>query len=409
MIGLESAPVQRAVDLSLFEPDIGPVADYPRFEYSMKEVKRAGEVISGGLPWTPETQPVIRHAFMVANNWRDAHAYPMRSVRYSLLARMRADGLKGISAARLKRMQAIRRKLRRMAGSLNQLQDLGGCRIVLSSIDEVHALVDAIHAEPRHDLWDEDNYIALPKADGYRSHHLMFKFRGRNELAATHNGRRIEVQLRTRLQHSWATAVEGVGLFRNEDLKGNQGSPEWLRLFLLMSAEFAEIEGCPATEGVPSRADRIREIQELDTALGAINTLENLRHAVDSTDIPLAPGYKPTHFLIRYDTDTKTVYVEPHNAARAAVASYDLAEAKDNQSGLDTENVVLVEVDKLENLKTAYPNYFGDVELFKNKLIGITNTREAREFRRLPRPKPIPQPVEKPAKRGWLWRHISWD
>jgi Region found in RelA / SpoT proteins len=88
-------------------------------------------------------------------------------------------------------------------------------------------------------LREEDDYIARPKPDGYRSHHLMFNFRDRRN-AGIHDGRRIEVQLRTRLQHSWATAVEAVGLFRGEDLKGNQGNPKWLRLFTLMSAEFAE-------------------------------------------------------------------------------------------------------------------------------------------------------------------------
>ena len=313
MIECESRLARGPGDPYSFEPDIGPVTDYPRFEYRMKEVKRAGKVIAGSLAWTPENQSTIRHAFLVANSWRDAHAYPMRSIRYSLLARMRQQGLRALSAARLKRMQAIRRKLRRIMASLDELQDLGGCRLILSSMDEVRTLIDAIHAEPRHDLWDEDDYIATPKRDGYRSHHLMFKFRGRNEATAIHNGRRVEVQIRTRLQHSWATAVEGVGLFLNQDLKGNHGSAEWLRLFLLMSAEFAESEGCAATEGVPPHIERVREIQELDGALGATNTLENLRHAVDRTDIPLLPGYRPTHYLLRYDNVRKVVQVKPYN------------------------------------------------------------------------------------------------
>jgi hypothetical protein len=53
------------------------VAEYPRFEYSMKDVKRAGEIIAGELPWNDETAPQVRDAFHISNKWRDAHAYPI--------------------------------------------------------------------------------------------------------------------------------------------------------------------------------------------------------------------------------------------------------------------------------------------------------------------------------------------
>jgi hypothetical protein len=92
----------------------------------MKEVKRAGEIIAGELPWNDETAPQIRDAFHIANNWRDAYAYPMLSLRYSLMWFMRHHNLEGVTVARLKRMQAIRRKLRRIPHNLSQLQDLGG-------------------------------------------------------------------------------------------------------------------------------------------------------------------------------------------------------------------------------------------------------------------------------------------
>jgi hypothetical protein len=36
-----------------------------------------------------------------------------------------------------------------------------------------------------------------------------------------------------------------VGLFRGEELKSGKGSSEWLRLFAIMSAEFAEAEVVP--------------------------------------------------------------------------------------------------------------------------------------------------------------------
>ena len=66
MIQKLSIPLRGADIYCDFESDIGPVAEYPRFEYSMKDVKRAGEIIAGELPWNDETAPQIRDAFHIA-------------------------------------------------------------------------------------------------------------------------------------------------------------------------------------------------------------------------------------------------------------------------------------------------------------------------------------------------------
>ncbi len=386
---------------------VGSVVDFPQFQYSLKAVKRAGEFIAGEMPWTDESAPKIREAFQVANNWRDAHAFPMRSVRCSLIWYMRKHEINGISAARLKRMQAIRRKLRRVPENLSQLQDLGGCRAILPSIADVRTLVGALRERSRHELWREDPYIEKPKDDGYRSHHLMFKFVGKGQ-SSIHNGRRVEVQIRTRLQHAWATSVEAIGLFRGEDLKGNVGSPEWLRFFKLLSAEFALAERCPEPSDVPNRALRLSEIRELDQKLQAAGTLDNLSYAAKWTDIAIPPSEAPRYYLIAYDNATRQVEVRPFFGSIDAVESYDNAEAMDNRSGKESVNVVLVEADKLENLKEAYPNYFGDVQLFKEQLQIILKGKPAQEYIVKPQETVAPRPKEKP-NLTWLRRRIRWS
>jgi hypothetical protein len=151
----------------------------------------------------------------------------------------------------------------------------------------------------------------------------MFLYRGRGP-AAVHDDRRIEVQIRTRLQHSWATAVEAVGLFRGEDLKGNQGSADWLRLFQLMSLEFAVAEGFPELRDVPPRHSRIAEIKELDQKLEAASTLQNMSYAVRWTDIAIQPGDKVRYYLIEFDNATKQVRLEVQ--IRKGPAHYRLAQ-----------------------------------------------------------------------------------
>lgn len=364
------------------------MSEYPLSEYSHNDVERAGKIISGTMTFLGEIPEELRNAFLIANNWRDAHAYPMRSIHSSIRYHMRANQLQGITAARLKRMQAIRRKLRRIGLGLDQIQDLGGCRVILSTIAATRVLGRVLKEKLPSEVLKENDYISKPKKDGYRSHHVIFSFRRFIPTAFDH--RRIELQLRTRLQHSWATTVEAVGLFRGEELKNQQGDKEWLRLFALMSAEFAEAEKCPVVPGTPDDpSERKEEIRHLASSLKALTVLESVSHGFRGPDLPLALGYKPSHYLIRYDHDKKTVYVEPYQKTRYATDSYDKAEEV-LRAGPERDVVVLVEVDKINNLRAAYPNYFGDVELFKKQLKDITLGRSAVEYSIPPR-QPAPK------------------
>jgi hypothetical protein len=80
-----------------------------------------------------------------------------------------------------------------------------------------------------------------------------------------------------------------------------------------------------------------------------------------------------------------------------------MAEDTYNKSGEYSEDIVLVEVDKIENLTVAYPNYFGDVQLFKYQLKRITQGKRVEEYTALPQQlAPLP-PRQLPDGR-WIWR-----
>lgn len=379
------------------------------FEYDMDAVRRAGGVIAGDLSWTAENQQRIREAFSIANQWRDSHAHPMRSIHQTLRSHIRLREVEGFTAARLKRMNAIRGKLRRMQGrklGLETFQDLGGCRAIMRSMQDAETLITALKERCRHVLWDQNDYIHEARPTGYRSHHLKFEFRGVGD-RKVYNGRRVEVQIRTDLQHSWATAVEAIGLFRGEELKSGKGSPEWLRLFALMSAEFAEAEGCDPAKGMPHRTARLRELKDLDGELGAAQVLENLSTAVFWSQDAVEGRSKPSYYLIRYDNDTRKVEVTPHYESRRAFKSYEAAENSDNLSGQETANIVLIEADKMDNLTKAYPNYFGDVQLFKMQLNRLLGGGAVKEFEIALQKRSIPTPRER-ADPSWIGRRGMW-
>lgn len=62
----------------------------------------------------------------------------------------------------------------------------------------------------------ESDYIAHPRASGYRGLHLIVAYPD-----AARTNRRIEVQLRTRVMHDWAITVERLSGQLGRNLKGD--------------------------------------------------------------------------------------------------------------------------------------------------------------------------------------------
>jgi hypothetical protein len=395
-----NGPCPEAVDQV---SSLGDMADFPQLRYSNNQVKKAGEALRGVL----ELNDQAIESFRIAYNWRDSHAWPMRRLRDELKGKVRRVGGQGITAARTKRMVSIRKKLRKSTNTLLQIQDLGGCRAILDSMEGVNRLIDLYRAEPAHEVCLDRSYIHEPKFGGYRSHHFVFKFKA-PEGEEHFQGRRIEVQIRTRLQHAWATAVEAVGLVRGEDLKAGEGDRDWLRLFDLMSSEFAQAEGCPTVPGAPEKPARVRELLELDKKLEAIATLENLNNALQHTSQSVSGA---RFFLIQYDNVKRTVKVRGYYNALAGAEHYSAAETGDG-----SVTTVLVEADKIEGLKDAYPNYFLDVRLFASNMarslsgLPLDTLVRDEEPEAEPEPRQIaspPRTLSKFDSRYWsAWRRI---
>jgi len=297
-------------------------------------------------------------------------------------------------------MSSIRKKLRRTTLRLNQVQDLGGCRSILSTMDEVRLLADCFNRKTNHQLLKEFDYIKYPKDSGYRSLHQIYRC----------EDRKIEIQFRTRLQHSWATAVEVAGTFLQQDMKASECNKDWLRLFKLISAEFTLAEKMKLPSGIPSRKRRREQIARLSKKLDAISTLENIRYAFSSTDyLNTTPGYRPKYYLIEYNNITNEVSVRGFNNTAAGGVDYLQQEQKDQNNPESEKNIVLVEADKIETVKEAFPNYFGDVKLFCNQLTQLTKGEPAIEYKlppikhTAPRDKEIPDDswLTQPHRRKW--------
>ena len=187
------------------------------------QVDRAGRVLAQS---SAAPHPlVVGRPLAVIDVWRSAHSFPLNTLQMLLRKRVgRMNVPEVVVAQRLKRTPSILAKLRRFPSmKLSRMQDIGGPRAILPGIEDVDELRRRYLQGDRrsaHTFVAEKDYIRQPKASGYRGIHLIYRYGSLEN--PEYNGLQIEIQLRTRLQHAWATAVETVGTFLGQSLKSSE-------------------------------------------------------------------------------------------------------------------------------------------------------------------------------------------
>jgi ppGpp synthetase/RelA/SpoT-type nucleotidyltranferase len=338
-------------------------------QYSKGQIDKAGQILVAANPAADQ----LDQAFTVINNWRACHAYPLQTIKMTLLSRAKAIDSAALIAQRLKRLPSIALKLRdNPAMKLSQMQDIGGCRAVMSTISDVRkltALYEKINVKnPRsgrpvqHEKYD---YIGFPKPDGYRGYHLVFRYQSNYEDKKAFEGQRIEIQIRSKLQHAWATAVETVQTFTGQALKSKikAGEHEWLRFFSLMGSAIALRESTPLVPGCPeNKDDLVSEIRDLSGQLNVEDMLMGWGVAVHN--ILTGPAHGAAAFLLELDTSNKTLQTTAFKSDELQKASDEYLRIEKQTEGRPEIQAVLVSVESLEALKAAYPNYYLDTGAF---------------------------------------------
>lgn len=328
--------------------------------YSKKEVMRAGEV----LICKTSTDEERSAAMDILSNWRAAHAYPMHALLIFLRTQSSIIDSNAIVVQRLKRTPSILDKLSRFPQmKLHRMQDISGCRSVVATVSHVEKLSDILtNSRTRHKLHKKDDYILDPKESGYRGIHLIYKYNGNKK---AYSDFFVEIQLRSRIQHSWATSVEIVDLFTRQALKASHGSQEWLDFFKYASAEFAKLEKRPIGNHL-GNIDTKSELQGLAESLNVFNRLNAF--AVSTQYVATKQDNKTDYFLLELTSEMGAIVVTQFASSDLDKATKTYLEkekaAKDNPS----YDVVLVAAGSMHALKAAYPNYFADSKSFLNYL-----------------------------------------
>ncbi len=343
-------------------------------EYTREKVNAAGKTLISG----PTQKLSMDEAFLIINNWRTSHNFPLNTFQARLRRLSKEIDPNSIVAQRIKRISSIQHKLERFeAMKLSQIQDIGGCRAILNNVTDVDSLVQIyLYKESRgvkHKIATEDDYIAKPKDSGYRGVHLVYKYQ--SDKSQDYKDMKIEIQIRTILQHAWATAVETVGTFIKQSLKSSQGEEDWLRFFALMGSAMAMREERPT---IPNTPTTFRELQKDIIALedkldveGHLSTFRDSLSVFDEDRLTSDAHY----YLLELDVTSRRVLIKGYKQNELLKASDEYLSLERRIVGSNTD-AVLVSADSLEKLRLAYPNYYLDTDLFLEAVKEVTTTRK---------------------------------
>ncbi|MGB6690504.1 MAG: RelA/SpoT domain-containing protein [Terracidiphilus sp.] len=359
-------------------------------KHTNTSVNRAGDFISGRADgWLPlfisdkgQWEKQFDESFGIMAEWRSIHAVPLKAV--SALLASEASTIDGspIVSERLKRFRSIRSKLQRFpVNNLATMQDIAGCRAVVQAVSHAYKLRDQIIGRLQSqsdgpqiiDKWSKD-YIADPKPDGYRSLHHVAKFYSADAALSHCNDLKVEIQIRSQMQHAWAMAVETASAVTNQALKSGEGQELWKRFFFLVAEIIAANEGMPSslTNDFEHTGAR-REAAELAGRLRVLNLLSSMQHVLEDFSTFEGTGGRDLYLLV-LDSQKREINYVGYKKEDFKQASNDYAEQEREHQNEEDVHVVLVSAESLEDLKSAYPSFFldstGFIALIRDQVFG---------------------------------------
>lgn len=194
----------------------------------------------------------------VFDQYRKSHLQPLSETTLELQNWLTGYQTDYYIAQRLKRKPQIIRKLNRLSVRLTQLQDIGGCRIIVERNTDVDELLTFINEKVK-----SQKNISIDRITDYRP-------RGRDDtgyralhVLLSRAGYKLELQIRSRIQHYWAESIERTSVIYGYHLKEGEGDPSAINYFKSLSNAFYEIES--GREPSPQHRieiDRLREASE---------------------------------------------------------------------------------------------------------------------------------------------------
>ena len=314
---------------------------------SKSRVNRAGNNVREGS--------ATRDDIAVIEEWRAAHRAVLNTFQASLRARTRY--LNVTVAQRHKRRKTIFDKLDRYEKmNLVRMDDVAGCRLIFQSIEDLYnfreSFLKARFLHKRRNDIDQYDYIKHPKSTGYRGVHDVYEYDVRSDTNKHLNGLYLEIQYRTLVQHSWATAVEVIGFVTQNQPKFERGDQRYQEVLVYASEILArahEDQKGPLPE--LSNEEIVHRFLALDEELHLIHMLRGLNSFDKSY------SEKKNTILAISESDELDVY-EFRDATDALRMLFQL------EKEFPEKDIVLVKADSSDEVRLAFKNYFSDARDF---------------------------------------------
>ncbi|WP_082143552.1 RelA/SpoT domain-containing protein [Xanthomonas sp. NCPPB 1128] len=313
---------------------------------SKSQVRKAGKRIADAA----NEDSIDENDIDIVDEWRKAHLKPLTSIAM-WLRKPSIDSTGLAPAQRLKRRGTVLDKLiHGRAVDASTMHDLGGCRLIFPDLQSLQDFREFLETKTKaghkllHDRSKYD-YIASPKETGYRGVHYVYSYEPTSVNNAELKGLKIEIQLRTDVQHAWATSVEIADLVLGARTKFEDGSGQYGEFFRVASELLARrhegMTGCmPELTDAELNALFHRE----EDKHNLLDRLDRLREQGDLSKIK-------EHTVLAFQTDGTLDIFGYTKATRAVEKEKDLL---DNP---DCAHVVYVRASTPSAIKNSYRNY----------------------------------------------------
>lgn len=347
---------------------------------------------------------------LILDSWRHQHEEPAQ-IFFKKLVGIINKYPDAMATYRLKRKESILKKLYRSNGNfdLGAMDDIAGCRAIVNSLSEVYEVYNEIlnlQEAGEIDIKKTKDYIKNPEKSGYRSLHVIIKQTLKQENIDRQY--RIELQIRTKLQHYWSTAVEAMSEIDNVEYKdptlvseGNTRIQSCLQFFKVISKLFA----CCENNDDELKEELANSVRTNDKFKEIIEDLKAARNSVTiNMQKNSTQGGEGLYLLeLSRETQELTIYSYTMDCVEKAIKNYNSKENSSinneaNKIQYDTEidsgsvnknltaektdthasyitsiNRVLIYAKNEDQLGDTYPNYSYNIEKFIEKVEELIN------------------------------------
>ena len=337
-------------------------------------IRKIGEKLREGIELTEEEK-------LEFDNFREAHNIIIKL--FTIELKKVNFSKQHLTASRNKRIETIISKLcRPEKPKLDRIHDIAGTRIIFENIKSLEDYIDILEntelvnfKEKINEDKNRYNYIKNPKSDGYRSIHKVFYYSSNipystlNEKSFNLENKKIELQLRTRLQHIWATTVEIYDIINKSNIKTGTHNKLETKEGLFFKNCSLVFEGIESND-VEKIKININEIFRDKDLVEIYNRLKGIKN-IKNIQWPKTLGSDEVFILITDLNKGKTTFfttdpIEKNDKQDTFLinASYRRLEEKNTKGEYI---LLLLTLGDIKKLKNVYPNYF----LNTNKFISI--------------------------------------